>query len=178
MRNYVTDSKISAFMKRISNEMDDRLKNNIRNNWEVITSNYPEEYCGNISAYFNKKTGKCKLSGDMSDNLYKDENFVSSYDQISSALALYRTIALFECGLDSSLCDFYKLNWEVIIRHKATGEYLMLGEWKGGFNIRMKCGIVDDLPNGFKKSVESLLNYLTSEKMTINYDGTIAGSVA
>jgi hypothetical protein len=62
--------------------------------------------------------------------------------------------------------------------HKSTGRILVLGEWKGGFQIFTPFYEIANVPEDYKKDCEELLTYLVSPTMTINYDGVVAGSVA
>ncbi len=59
-------------------------------------------------------------------------NFVDPYDMHSLSLALYRVVIKFgyECIAEG---DRYKVSWEALLRHRATGELLTLGDWKGAF---------------------------------------------
>lgn len=130
--------------------------------------------CGNVKVYF--KRNKATLTSDY--DFWKNNDYMSSYKQISSALALYRSISLFKCGLNASECDFYKVNWFIKLKHKETGLILGLGEWKGGFQIFTPAYSLKELPKAYIKDVERLLTQLVSPKMPIGYDGTVAGSVA
>ena len=128
------------------------------------------DLCGNVRVEF--KNGKANLTDD-----YNDEN-TQSGEQISSALALYRMVSWFECSNDSEYCDFYKMNWSIKLKHKKTGNVLGLGEWKGGFQIFTEEYNTKTLSKEFIKDAEELLTILVHENFTINYDGTIAGSIA
>jgi hypothetical protein len=170
---YVTDSKLKVVMERVDRDTDTRVH---LENFEVVTEREGST-CGNVRVVFDKK-GNAKLSD--IDSYREDEakGYIDSYRQISSALALYRTISYFQCGLSADDCDFYKLNWLVKLRHKKTGKLLHLGEWKGGFQIFTEAGSLKDLPKQFIKDTESFLTHLASKDFTIGYDGTVAGSVA
>lgn len=168
--NYVTDSKLSLEMDRVN---DSATKSKVKDKWTV--AGLPESYCGNVDVYF--KDGKAKLSNATS-SLSDNKDYKWAHEQISSALALYRSISLFETGIQSSECDHYKINWLVALQHKESGQYLILGEWKGGFDIFTQSRGVKELDKTFIKDAEQLLTYLVSESMTIGYDGTVAGSVA
>lgn len=128
--------------------------------------------CGNVRVCFVDDAAKL---GGASREL---PGSVSSYEQISSPLALYRAISVFECGVSSKEQDFYKTNWHVLLQHKPSGKYLMLGEWKGGFQIFTDGISVDKLPKKFIKDVEAFLTWFVSNKVPIGYDGVVAGSVA
>lgn len=172
MREYKTDSQISLCMDRVGEDEYNEVRA-VRALFQVVKRGGEENICGNVDASFTP-TGKARLS----DFTAREKGRVASYEQISSALALYRTISLFECGLSASRCDFYKLNWEVIVKHKETGLELALGEWKGGFSIRTVARSAKELPAAYVRDVERLLTLLASPTMPIGYDGTIAGSIA
>ena len=128
---------------------------------------------GSINLYFKK--GKAHMTNDF----YLDsEEYIDEHEQISSSLMLYRVISLFKCGIDTSMCDYYKRNWAVTLRHKSTGLLLIITEWKGGFAIATQAKNVSDLPDGYVIECERLLTQLVSNKMPIDYDGVVAGSVA
>lgn len=107
-----------------------------------------------------------------------DKTKTQSWEQISSALALYRSISLFECGLNTDHCDFYKFNWQIILVNKETNINLALGEWKGAFQIFTPYTSMQNVNAKYKSDVEELLTLLVSPTMTIGYDGTVAGTVA
>ena len=164
--NYITDR--SLVQDRQGDDVED-LKNIVRNKWSVTQD---QSYtCGNIQVYFNDN--KAQL-GDFSGN------GTWSFMQISSALALYRTIALFHCGLCSEMVDFYKMNWCIHLEHKETKCILGLGEWKGAFQIFTPFHDINQVNAhpSYKRDVEELLTLLASPTMTIDYDGTVAGTVA
>lgn len=75
------------------------------------------------------------------------KNSKQAYIQISSALALYRIISLFHCGINSENCDYYKMNWYVGLKHRDG--LLGLGEWKGGFQIFTEASEIDQLSDQF-----------------------------
>lgn len=167
--DYITDK--SLVNDRQGDEMEERKKT-VREKWSVSTDR--ASTCGNIMVYF--KNNKAALAG-MFDTSYES---TWSYAQISSALALYRTISLFECGLDARQVDFYKMNWFIQLEHKETKQILALGEWKGGFQIFTTFDRIEQLAAfpTFKADAEELLTLLVSPTMTIGYDGTVAGTVA
>lgn len=77
--------------------------------------------CGNVVVNFkNNKARICERT--------VDDSQTRSWEQIPSALALYRTIALFKCGVDGKKVAHYKHNWYVSLVHEETGEILGLGE--------------------------------------------------
>lgn len=162
---YVTDSNLVE--DRQGDEMEERKKT-VKEKWKLSTRNAMT--CGNITAYFE----------DSQAELAEWATGVRSWWQISSALALYRTISLFECGLSTSRLDFYKMNWYVQLEHKETKQILGLGEWKGAFKIFTGFSRDKDLESYplFKTDAEELLTLLVAPDLTIGYDGTVAGTVA
>lgn len=160
---YTTDG--SLCLDRCDDEIE---KGIIRQKWTVSTETPNSMMCGNIRVTFDN----------FKASLDNDELSTSSYMQISSALALYRTISLFECGLSTSSVDFYKMNWQINLQHNETGKTLGLGEWKGGFQIFTPYTTIKDVPAQYKKDTEELLSLLVSPTLTIGYDGTVAGTVA
>lgn len=164
---YVTDKKLVKAKGR-TNKTDD-AKEWIKTAFKVLPNH--DNYCGNIRVCFDKK-GNALLGR------YKEE-LVQSYDQISSALALYRAISLFEITtLHNESADFYKVNWQVFLKHEKTGCVLVLGEWKGGFQIFTSAGDLRELPEEFIKDVQAFLTVFVSADLTIGYDGTRAGKMA
>ena len=163
-QQYVTDGKLSVCMERVG-KTEYEQRDDIRARFEVFDGD--TALCGNVRAVFDTN-GKATLKGDG----------IPAYEQISSALALYRCISLFETGVNNGHADFYKMNWMITVKHQDTGEYLGLGEWKGGFQIFTRAHTYSDLPKSFIEDVEQLLTFLVSPTMPIGYDGTVAGSVA
>jgi len=166
MREYQTDSKLNISMGRVNDE-------NKKAKFKAVFSPVPVTdgmvLCGNVRAVF--KDGIAKLNSN-----FEVKVCVPSYAQISSALALYRAISFFETGTNPETQDFYKCNWSVCLKHKS-GELLMLGEWKGGFQIFTN-GDLEGFSKEFKKDCEEFLTYFVSEEFSTGYDGTIAGTVA
>ena len=104
----------------------------------------------------------------------RDDNSEGLSKVIPSALALYRALCLFKCHVLSEGPRGYKFIWSINLEHKATGEVLGLGEWKGAFDIFSK-----DIGNQeFFNDVLELLNLLISDECPHPYDGCVAGSVA
>jgi hypothetical protein len=163
---YITDASL-AHGDRID---DDALKTHIRNKWQVLES--PSEMtshmCGNLRVVFQNS------QAELTDEL----KHTPAWRQISSALALYRTISLFECGLCTTFADFYKINWAVTLLHTPTNIKVTLSEWKGAFQIFTPFSSMKNVDPGYKEDVEELVTLLVSPTMTIGYDGTIAGTVA
>lgn len=179
---YNTDSRLEVIHKRLTSAHYEKSEA-ITNQFEVFTGE-PDMLCGNVRAVFNTK-GQALLCDTESSDKYNcwerpgyPATHVSSYEQISSALALYRTVSLFKCGSGAERCDFYKMNWEVILKHKKTGLLLSLGEWKGGFQIFTSGYGVKELPKTYACDVKKLLTLLASDVCPIGYDGVVAGTVA
>lgn len=144
----------------------------IRKEWTHCpsVSNY---CCGNVRARVDAK-GKVTLDAE-----YGDEGVAEIYEYLSSPLALYRSLSTLECGTDfADRQDFYKMNWSITLRHNKTGQFLVLGEWKGGFQIFTSSHSPSKLPKAFKVSTIRLLQALINPTLPINYDGTVAGSIA
>lgn len=161
---YITDGSLNF------DRYDDyNLKHQIREKWQV-ENKANCKLCGNLRVTFDNNVATLTDKYNHAD--------IASYKQISSALALYRTISLFECGLNSENMDFYKMNWQVILTHKETYVTLGLGEWKGAFQIFTPYHDMKNINEKYKLDVEKLLTLLASPTMTIGYDGTIAGTVA
>lgn len=180
---YVTDSKLEVVMDRLKTKHYE-LTESITSKFEVVNQRGDISLCGKVRVAFDIKTSKAKLHDSLDNKVVcydfekKPQTHHSGCKQISSALALYRTIALFKCGLNADNCDFYKLNWEVFLKHKKTGKILGLGEWKGGFQIFTEAYSTKELPKEFIKDAEALLTLLASVECPIGYDGTIAGTIA
>lgn len=161
---YITDGSLN-FGSRFD---DYNMKCKIKAKWQVVNKANCM-MCGNLRVTFDNNIA---ILGDY------NSSHTPSYMQISSALALYRTISLFECGLNTSNVDFYKSNWEILLKNKTTGDVLGLGEWKGAFQIFTPFTNMQNINESYKSDVEELLTLLASPTMTIGYDGTIAGTIA
>lgn len=167
---YVTDSKVQVVTKRLESKHYEAAQAVI-DKFEVVVKR-DIDLCGNVRVEFTNSKAKLVDMGTLKDSKTPD------YKQISSALALYRTVALFKCGLNAEDVDFYKMNWSIRLKCKDTGKCLGLGEWKGGFQIFTEAGALKQLPKQFVKNAEALLTLLASNKCPIGYDGVVAGSVA
>jgi hypothetical protein len=163
---YITDSNL--FTDRYD---DNEQKIAVKNKWSVADER-SGMLCGNIKVIFNNN-----IASLIDFMPYSREN-VPSYRQISSALALYRCISLFECGLNPELSDFYKSNWTIHLKHKSTNIICGLSEWKGAFGVYTPYSNINQVDPIYKKDVEELLTLLVSPTLTIGYDGTVAGTVA
>lgn len=175
--NYITDRLVSEQKGRVHCKKIANTIERIRKKWSHEPDAHVEGMCGNVGVIFSEN--KALITKDKYALVYEKKTHVSSWQQISSALALYRIISLLHCSIDySSRNDFYKCNWSVTLVHKKSGQHLMLGEWKGGFQIFTEHRDSEDLTATFKKDIEELLTMLANPRMTIDYDGTIAGQVA
>lgn len=111
------------------------------------------------------------------------EKFMKKYAYLSraipSALALYRLICIFPNPKFTELTgsEGYKMPWEIMLRHKETGEFVGFGEWKGAFNVRGTKS-TNEYDKRTLKDFIKLVNLILSEKSPHPYDGTVAGSVA
>ena len=174
IRKFKTDSKLSICMKRLE-QKHEQTKNAFKEIFKAVE--FPEtvtNMCGNVRVAFTE-TGNAKLH---SNYATEEDKLINSCEQISSPLALHRAVSIFETGTVATRQDFYKTNWEVCLLHKPTGKYLMLGEWKGGFQIFTEAYAAKELPKKFVKDAEAFLTWFVSNKVPIGYDGVVAGSVA
>ena len=141
----------------------------------TVLKRYPAKtnWCGNIRAIFYNGEARLEDAGCSPNSIG-----VSSQKEISSALALYRLLSALQAPPLTKHADFYKINWEYILRHKKTRRLLIFGEWKGGFQIFTEFYNVSDIPPKYGEDVEKLLTLLVSRNWPIGYDGTVAGEVA
>ena len=166
---YITDGSLPRWERHD----DSAQKEHVKSKWTVEKKCSAPTMCGNIRVNFHANVASLMDTIDS----YRSSSTVASHQQISSALALYRSISLFECGLRGKE-DFYKQNWTVVLKHKKTGVCLSLGEWKGGFQIFTPYLSIEEVNPEFKTDAEELLTLLVSPTLTIGYDGTVAGCVA
>ena len=169
---YITDGSLPQGERH----EDSTQKEHVKSKWTVEKTCSARMMCGNIRANFRANVANLTDLMHFMDTM-NDETVTSSYEQISSALALYRSVSLFECGISGEE-DFYKQNWTVDLKHKKTGVCLSLGEWKGGFQIFTPYLSIEEVNPEFKTDAEELLTLLVSPTLTIGYDGTVAGCVA
>lgn len=169
-----TDIRLVSFRGRLEDDAYNKQKEAIKP-FKVL-KRHPKDasWCGNIRATFENGVATLGKKFDTIDA----EVDAASYRQISSHLALYRLISAFQSSPLTSQCDFYKVNWEYVLRHKKTGKLFILGEWKGGFQIFTPYHKASDLPKIYKKDAERLLTALVSDEWPIGYDGVLAGDVA
>lgn len=107
----------------------------ICNKWEYI-ENHNEPYLNGNLGYeliFDKATMKI-IKRDWNKIGYEDET-IGFYRAISSPLALYRLICMFQKMPTDKYNDWYKVVWSFPLKHKETGEILSFSEWKGGFGF-------------------------------------------
>lgn len=168
-RGFKADSELSICMERLT-DADSAVAESFCSIFKPIKNVH--NTCGNVRVKFSK-SGKAKL-----DSKFTDDESISSYEQISSPLALYRAISVFKTDTKAKEQDFYKMNWSVTLLHVQSGKILILGEWKGGFQIFTEAHDVKELPKQYIKDVEAFLTWFVSNKVPIGYDGVVAGSVA
>lgn len=124
---------------------------------------------GNFRVYFPQDGGAPFI-----DNTEPNEDAIPLSEMISSHLLLYRTIATFNCGIHTQSCDYYKVNWAVLLKHKS-GAVIGIAEWKGTPILWTESGkVTGDL----LLDIRYLFKILCDPSLTIDYDGTIAGSQA
>jgi len=143
-------------------------KNHVTSKWSVV--NRPNKHtCGNIECCFIDNVATVADCGYYYMKMKEDKNLpiVPSYEQISSPLALYRTISLFKCGLSAEVVDFYKRNWFVTLKHNKTNDCLGLSEWMGEFKISTPFAYLDEMNAEYKEDVEELLTLLVRPRQQI-----------
>lgn len=105
------------------------------------------------------------------------EETLSIHRVISSALLLYRLCCLWPVNTEAEGWQGYKSVWTVTLRHKATGMFVQMSEWKGAALVRFSSGA--KVPaGGYEADLLELMELLCSDKCPHPYDGTVAGSVA
>lgn len=109
----------------------------------------------------------------------QEETSTGIYMAISSALAMYRLICLFNNPIvETEGAAGYKVPWSMSFKHKKTGLIIMFSEWKGGFGVWTKFGSPKEVPELYKKDMIEIINLILSDKSPHPYDGCTAGSVA
>jgi len=146
----------------------------ITDKWEP--SNQDEGINGNVRPIYTVATGKFSFKDQ--DSPFHDDKTRGMYEVIPSSLLLYRLLCLYKAEVITEGPDGYKCIWWITLKHKATGDKLTLGEWKGAAGIWTSYYSLKELPSSFKKDILSLLNLLVSETCPHPYDGLVAGSVA
>jgi hypothetical protein len=96
---------------------------------------------------------------------------------ISSALLMYRLCCLWPVNTEAEGWQGYKLVWTVTLRHKATGMFVQMSEWKGAPLVRFSSGAKVP-PGGYEADLLELMDLLCSDKCPHPYGGTVAGSMA
>lgn len=159
------DSLIEMVMPRNNKEVMEINKNWARNTFKALKAE-PKEEKKIQSIYLNCIPGKDVT---IADDCTTD-NF---HDTISSHLLLYRLVSLFRCGIITTNLDYYKVNWTVILKGRK-GSYVYFGEWKGSPKIWVAGRITPTV----RRDIRELVTLLIDPELTIDYDGTIAGSQA
>jgi len=113
-QRYIVDPPVSTSrLKRTAYEKADK----ITSKW--IPVQRPNiELCSNVRSNFNPTTKKFLFN----------PSTVGMYQVISSALLLYRLLCLFKASVETEGPAGYKCTWCITLKHKESGEYLMLGE--------------------------------------------------
>lgn len=172
IKGYMANCDYSA--ERVGDDAYDKARA-VTSKWEPVkVKDLPSSYCGNIATCLDFDLAK-KSFVRSKDFRWNDPKRISLYQAVPSALALYRILCLFKCFVDSEGPEGYKTVWTIGLKHKASGEILILREWKGGFSLghdghgpipAMEADLID------------LLNLLVAPDCPHPYDGTVAGSVA
>ncbi len=167
---YWTDQ--ACVLSKGTRENDDAEKDAVTFVWDVVDDeNVFLPHAGGIDIMFQNFQAKAMDSSAVIIGY-------TIYDQISAALALYRCVSLFKCGLNPKRADFYKTNWSIVLRHRRTHALLELGDYKGGFGIHTPYSSLRTADMEYVQDVEALCTLLAKPTMTGNYDGTVAGHVA
>jgi len=166
---------------RVGKKVYDRVAKQV-DKWEAVEHSHPYKHCpgiefiGNVRPLWDKAAKRFVFKD---YTLGTAEKYEMISGVISSALLLYRLLVLFSAKVEvEPMEDKYKCIWWVVLRHKATGEYLQLGEWKGAAGTWTKYYDHKELPASFKRDTLALMNELTSKDCPHPYDGLVAGSVA
>lgn len=155
----------------------------INNQFEPVTAEEANKnggLNGNVgsSLLVSRKTLKVTVGADFGtrDN---EETHAGLYQTISSALALYRIICMFqEPKIQMQGAGGYKCPWFAYFKHKKTGVYIALGEWKGAFGLWTPFMGTKEFNGEIKKDVVKLLELLISDRAPHPYDNITAGTVA
>ena len=139
--------------------------------------------CGNIAWEINFARPKNKVLVNITPGeenmLDKGEDAVRSYQVISSAFMLYRMICMFPNPIvEMQGSEGYKVPWSIALKHKETGEFFIIREWKGGLSFASDSHSFKETPESFTSDVKRLLQLLVSDKSPHPYDGVTAGGVA
>jgi hypothetical protein len=131
---------------------------------------------GNLCSHiiFNSKTKKAKF---VKEYWPRKESETSFCQAIPSALLMYRLSCLFPGQIKTFGREAYKFVWQFNLKHRATGEMVCFGEWKGGALFWTNFDY-SNCPPLFKNDLEKLLTILVSDNCPHPYDGLVAGGVA
>jgi hypothetical protein len=181
--HYFVDSRLEIVMDRVR-DAENNKRDAIVNKWEPASSDDLNNACGNVKVYLiDGHIELCSIgntpSMDNQASIGNGENArVWSFERmISAGLLLYRLLVLFH-KTETEDIDDYKCVWEVPLKHKTTGKFAMFGDYKGGVNLWLHAYKQEDLNPDFVADLKELIEMLISMWMPLNYDGTIAGSVA
>jgi len=149
----------------------------ITDKWEFAKEDFDGH--GNLCSdvMFDPRTKKAKFKTKKEQNCSVDEMFkqVGFWRAIPAALLAYRLACTFEGAIKAYGQEGYKVTWDFPLKHKATGELIKFGEWKGGALFWTNG---DEVKGAHKKDMLELLTYLVSDTCAHPYDGVVAGSVA
>jgi len=177
MTRYKTDSQIAKIRNRVgSKELEKR--NAIAAKWEPVDNNLADGTCANIRVMFDE--GQAMLTDFSTEPKFgtpEHDALTWLHAQISPGLMLYRLVLLFKTA-DFEKIDDYKQVWELTLRHKESGEIANLYDYKGGCSMGLKETKVENLNPQFAEDLKELLTALVSKWLPLNYDGTVAGTVA
>ena len=176
MRNYLTNCEMG-----LERNADYKRGREVMELFEAIPR-VDDLGCGNVSGHLvvNIKTKRARFVPDYCDACgpYENPKAVGFWQAIPSALLMYRLACLFPGQIETEGHEGYKVTWTMTLRHKATGEILGFGEWKGGALFWTKYGSYKELPTQFRSDLLKLINLLISDVSPHPYDGVVAGSVA
>ena len=128
------------------------------------------------SLRFNTDTYTFELSK-VPDWLYKPLEAMSV--AISSPLLLYRLMCVFgNAPIVVPAKTIYKTLWSFPLRHRSTGQYVTLLDYKGGATLNSFYSQKEELPEVFAGDLLELLQFLISDQVAHPYDNVLAGAVA
>lgn len=150
--------------------------------FEPISTEEAGGGCGNVCSDFqvSRKTMKGKFSEwpDIGQWKEHEKKWGRFYEAIPSALLMYRLACLFPGTITTEGQRGYKFVWQMALKHKATGEFVAFGEWKGGALFWTKWHKHTEMPLSYRGDLLALLDALLSRKCPHPYDGLVAGGVA
>jgi len=176
-KRYVVDPPICG--SRVDNKVYARVKVQT-DKWEP-QMDMDADGNGNIKPVMDRDTGKFLFKEyDFGKGNYAEfqEDYASISEAISSAMLLYRLLCHYKCTVISEGPDGYKTVWWVTLKHKATGEMLTFGEWKGAAGVWTKFVHQKEAPKVFIKDMLLLLEELCAQDCPHPYDRCVAGSIA